>query len=97
MEAVIDVILYADGTSEVLNKRAYDRILTQRKKLAERERKKRIDLGIALGNHSNDLRFIHFERERTKRNVNLTTYHAIHNRCHLGDDPSAIVQIYGDG
>ena|ERR1700733_11809254 len=44
VEAVIDVILYADGTSEVLNKRAYDRILTQRKKLAERGRKKRIDL-----------------------------------------------------
>jgi hypothetical protein len=31
VEAVIDVILYADGTSEVQNKRAYDRIVTQRK------------------------------------------------------------------
>ncbi len=45
VEAVIDVILYADGTSEVLNKRAYDRIVTRRKKLGERWRKKRIDLG----------------------------------------------------
>jgi hypothetical protein len=42
VEAVIDVILYADGTSEVQNKRAYDRIVTQRKKLAERSSKKRI-------------------------------------------------------
>jgi hypothetical protein len=32
VEAVIDVILYADGTSDVQNKRAYDRIVTQRKK-----------------------------------------------------------------
>jgi hypothetical protein len=73
VEAVIDVILYADGTSEVQNKRAYDRIVTRRKKLGERWHKKRIDLGIALRNHSNDLRFIHLKRERTKRNVNLTT------------------------
>jgi hypothetical protein len=73
VEAVIDVIVYTDGTSEVQNKRAYDRIVTQRKKLAERSSKKRIDLRIALRNHSNDLRFIHFKRERTKRNVNLTT------------------------
>jgi hypothetical protein len=43
VEAVIDVILYADGTSEVQNKRAYDRIVTRRKKLAERSSKKRID------------------------------------------------------
>jgi hypothetical protein len=73
VEAVIDVILYADGTSEVQNKRAYDRIVTQRKKLGERWHKKRIDLGMVLRNHSNDLRFIHLKRERTKRNVNLTT------------------------
>ena len=32
VEAVIDVIVYADGTSEVHNKRAYDRIVTERKK-----------------------------------------------------------------
>jgi hypothetical protein len=42
VEAVIDVILYADGTSEVHNKRAYDRIVAQRKTLAERSSKKRI-------------------------------------------------------
>jgi hypothetical protein len=54
VEAVIDVILYADGTSEVQNKRAYDRIVTRRKKLGGWWRKKRIDLGIALRNHSNE-------------------------------------------
>jgi hypothetical protein len=32
VEAVIDVIVYTDGTSEVQNKRAYDRIVTRRKK-----------------------------------------------------------------
>jgi hypothetical protein len=57
VEAVIDVIVYSDGTSEVKNKRAYDRIVTRRKKLGDRQRKKRIDLGIDLRNHSNDLRF----------------------------------------
>jgi hypothetical protein len=47
VEAVIDVIVYTDGTSEVQNKRAYDRIVARRKKLGEPRRKKRIDLGIA--------------------------------------------------
>ena len=52
LEAVIDVILYADGTSEVQNKRAYDCIVARRKKLKNGGVKKRIDLGIALGTHS---------------------------------------------
>ena len=45
VEAVIDVILDADCTSEVQNKHAYDRIVARRKNLRERWHKKRIDLG----------------------------------------------------
>ena len=42
VKALIDVIMYTDGTSEVLNKRAYDRIVARRKTLGERRRKRRI-------------------------------------------------------
>jgi hypothetical protein len=41
VEAVVDVILYTDGTSEVHNKHAHDRIVARRKKLGEWWRKGR--------------------------------------------------------
>jgi hypothetical protein len=48
VEAVIDVIVYTDGTSEVQNKRAYDRIVTQRKNSQNGRAKNEFNAGFSI-------------------------------------------------